>query len=57
MGERLKGDHDFADLFRALEKRWASAMSSNGKIRAMAGLTVLSSSLNRLSLGGSTEHD
>jgi hypothetical protein len=51
---RLRGDLDFADLFRALQK--AMGLGNVFKrIRAMAGFTVPSSSLNRWSLGGSTE--
>jgi hypothetical protein len=36
----LNGDQHFADLFPLLQKARASAMSSNGKIRAMAGFSL-----------------
>jgi hypothetical protein len=53
MGERLKGDHDFADLFRALQKAmgfgnvFKREVSSDGRFHRAV--------LNRCSLGGSTE--
>src|ERR1700733_9530178 len=47
-GEAVKRCHDFADLFRLSEKRWVSAMSSDEKIRTMAGFPETSSSLSLL---------